>query len=156
VAEVGKISDDSSDASDLDTTAVTARCSGPLKARERICIRRLGFKMWRSFLDARLKGDTIVGISNFTNRAVAVGELVRVKDKFQVTIPVEVRTAVAIREGDYLEVSAVPDGVLFRPRRVVSPGQSVRTILDFLREAHGPGRSKAEIDAQLDAQRSEW
>ena len=42
-------------------------------------------------------------------------ELVRVNVKFQVTIPVTVRLAARIRPGDYLEISAVPEGVLLRP-----------------------------------------
>lgn len=85
-----------------------------------------------------------------------MAELVRVKDKFQVTIPVQVREAAAIQAGDYLEVTAVPDGILLRPQRLVAAKRSARTILDFLADAHGPGRNKAEIDSDLDAQRNEW
>jgi AbrB family looped-hinge helix DNA binding protein len=84
-----------------------------------------------------------------------MADLVRVKGKFQVTLPARVRSAAAIREGDYLEVFAVPEGILLRPQRIVASG-SVRSILDFLRETHGPGRTKAQIDAELNAQRDQW
>ena len=85
-----------------------------------------------------------------------MAELVRVKDKFQVTIPLQVRSAVAIRTGDYLEASVVPEGILLRPRRVIAPPQPVRTLLQFLKASHGAARTKAEIDAALDAQRDQW
>lgn len=85
-----------------------------------------------------------------------MSELVRVKERFQVTIPVNVRSAASIQTGDYLEVSAVAEGILLRPKRMVSADRSVRTIVDFLRENHGPGRTKARIDADLGTQRNEW
>lgn len=40
-----------------------------------------------------------------------MAELVGVKDNFQVTIPLHVRSAASIRAGDYLEVSAVAEGI---------------------------------------------
>ena len=83
-------------------------------------------------------------------------DLVRVKGKFQVTIPAQVRESIAIREGDYLEVSAVPEGILLKPQRVVAAGRSIRTILDFLHEQRGAGRTKQDIDAELQAQRDQW
>ena len=85
-----------------------------------------------------------------------MSELVRVKDKFQVTIPRDIRMAAAIEAGDYLEISAVAEGILMRPRRVVAKGKPVRTILDYLRESRGVERSKADIDAVLNQQRDEW
>jgi AbrB family looped-hinge helix DNA binding protein len=85
-----------------------------------------------------------------------MADLVRVKDKFQVTIPLEVRSATKIRTGDYLEVSAVAEGILLRPQRVVNAKKSSRTILDFLKESRAVRRTKANIDKQLNAQRDEW
>jgi AbrB family looped-hinge helix DNA binding protein len=85
-----------------------------------------------------------------------MAELVRVKDKFQVTLPARIRAMASIREGDYLEVAAVPEGILLRPRRIEGAERPSRSILDFLREPHGPGRTKAEIDAELDAERNRW
>lgn len=82
--------------------------------------------------------------------------LVRVKDKFQVTLPLRVREATAIRTGDYLEVSVVPEGILLRSRHAGAPARPARTILDFLGEFHGSSRTKAEVDAGLDAQREGW
>ncbi len=84
-------------------------------------------------------------------------ELVRVKDKFQVTLPLGVRSAAAIRTGDYLEVSAVAEGILLRPQRVIGDQKlPARTILDFLNEPRTVRRTKAQIDRQVKAQRDEW
>lgn len=49
-----------------------------------------------------------------------LSELVRVKDKFQLTIPRDIRMAAAFLAGDYLEISTVAEGILMRPRRVVA------------------------------------
>lgn len=69
-------------------------------------------------------------------RLTNMAELVRVKDKYQVTIPAEVRAAVAIQTGDYLEASAYQGGILLRPKRVSDPrGTSSPTILDYLRKS---------------------
>ena len=46
-------------------------------------------------------------------------DLVRVKEKFQVTIPLTVRRRLAVNEGDYLEVIASDDGILLRDRKSV-------------------------------------
>jgi AbrB family looped-hinge helix DNA binding protein len=88
-----------------------------------------------------------------------VSELVRVKDKFQVTLPVETREAASIKLGDYLEVLVVPEGILLRPRRLVPASRgrrAARTILDFLAESRSPGRSKTDIDRELKAERDRW
>lgn len=85
-----------------------------------------------------------------------MADLVRVKDKFQVTIPLGVRSAASIRTGDYLEVSAVAEGILLRPQRVVRAQKPNRTILDFLKESRTAGRTKADIDQQVNSQRDEW
>lgn len=45
--------------------------------------------------------------------------LVTVKGKFQVTIPAKLRKQAAIREGDILEATLTPEGILLRPKAVV-------------------------------------
>lgn len=85
-----------------------------------------------------------------------MAELVRVDDNFQVTLPPLARSSVSIRVGDYLEVSAVADGILLRPSAVIHTPNSTRTILDFLSESRTAGRSKADIDRQLNVLRNEW
>ena len=86
-----------------------------------------------------------------------MANLVRIKDKFQLTLPVQVRKQLAVREGDYLEASVVGDSVVFRPSQ---PGSAARpaekSILDFLSEPLPAGRSRRAIEAQLRADRRAW
>jgi AbrB family looped-hinge helix DNA binding protein len=86
-----------------------------------------------------------------------MAELVRVKDKYQVTIPAEIRAVISIQTGDYLEASAFQGGILLRPKRVSDPqGASSPTILDFLRTSRAVQRTKSDIDAALNSQRDAW
>lgn len=78
--------------------------------------------------------------------------LVRVKTKAQVTLPLKVRQALGIQEGDYLEVSVEGNRIVLIPRAVVDKFPSVtlsekgqqmlEEALDDLRE----GRTKAHGD----------
>jgi AbrB family looped-hinge helix DNA binding protein len=85
-----------------------------------------------------------------------MAQIVRVKDKFQVTIPVDVRLAISIQTGDYLEASIYEGGVLLRPKRISDSRGASPTILDFLRKKRIVKRTKSEIDATLKAQRDAW
>ena len=85
-----------------------------------------------------------------------MAELVRVKDKFQVTIPVEVRAAISIEKGDYLEATVYEGGILLRPKRISDPVGKTPSILDFLRKKRTAVRTKSDIDAALNAQRDAW
>ena len=85
-----------------------------------------------------------------------MAELVRVKDKFQVTIPVEVRASISIQTGDYLEASVYEGGILLRPKRISDPKGATSSILDFLRKKRTAARTKSDIDAALNAQRDAW
>lgn len=78
--------------------------------------------------------------------------LVRVKTKAQVTLPLKVRQALGIQEGDYLEVSVEGNRIVLIPQAVVDKFPSVtlsekgqqmlEEALDDLRE----GRTKAHQD----------
>ncbi len=46
--------------------------------------------------------------------------LMRVRRMAQLTLPAEVRRALKVKEGDYLEAKVVKDGVLLKPVAVVS------------------------------------
>jgi AbrB family looped-hinge helix DNA binding protein len=84
-------------------------------------------------------------------------DLVRVKDKFQLTIPVALRRQLSVREGDYLEASVTEDGIVFRPQKLVDAGTPRQpSILDFLREPRPYQRTRQQIDADLKADRDSW
>ncbi len=45
--------------------------------------------------------------------------LVKVKNKFQITIPTKVRNEVHIKEGDFLEIKAKGETIVIKPKAVV-------------------------------------
>ena len=83
-------------------------------------------------------------------------DLVRVKEKFQVTIPLAVRRRFAVNEGDYLEAIASEDGILLRPQRLVHATASRPSLLDFLAEPRPHSRSREAIDEALAEDRGSW
>ena len=54
--------------------------------------------------------------------------LVRVRRAAQLTLPAEIRGALNVKEGDYLEVSVTKDGVLLKPVAVVARAHAWRQI----------------------------
>ena len=55
--------------------------------------------------------------------------LMRVRRLAQLTLPAEVRRALKVKEGDYLEAKVVKDGVLLKPVAVVSRSRAWKRIL---------------------------
>jgi AbrB family looped-hinge helix DNA binding protein len=56
--------------------------------------------------------------------------LVKVRRAAQITLPAEVRDALRVGEGDYLEAELVEGGVMFRPVAIVSREQAWRDVED--------------------------
>ncbi len=80
--------------------------------------------------------------------------VVRVRRKYQVTIPVEIRERLGLAEGDYLEVTEQENQIVLRPKAVVDkPDQEalkkIQGILDRIRE-HDIPEEEVERDV-LDA-----
>ena len=75
--------------------------------------------------------------------------LVTVKPKFQVTIPAKLRKGLDLREGDVMEASVVPDGILLRPKVVVDRDYHVRRVAEVLARLEPPpedaGRSEDDV-----------
>ena len=45
--------------------------------------------------------------------------LVKIKEKFQVTIPIEIRKEIHLKEGDILEVVVQKNVIMFKPKAVI-------------------------------------
>jgi AbrB family looped-hinge helix DNA binding protein len=86
-----------------------------------------------------------------------MANLTRVKDKFQITIPVALRTATALQLGDYLEATQFEDGILLRPQRLAGGTASKpKGIVDFLHETRSLSRTRQDIDASVADDRASW
>ncbi len=55
--------------------------------------------------------------------------LVKVKNKFQITIPTKVRDEVHIKEGDFLEIEAQGETIVIKPKEIVDR-KSVAAAID--------------------------
>ena len=85
-----------------------------------------------------------------------MANLVRIKDKFQVTIPLTLRRKLAMQEGDYLEVSVSDNTLVLRPQRLANAKTRTPSLLDFLMEPRQSQRSRRAIDSGLAAERATW
>jgi len=78
--------------------------------------------------------------------------LVRVRRMAQLTLPVEVRRALKVQEGDYLEARIVKDGVLLKPVAVVErkrAWQRIQKVAARVRDS----KSVAEEDVRAEEER---
>jgi|GEM_PF-654017 len=87
--------------------------------------------------------------------------LVRVKQKFQVTLPVEVRGALHIEEGDLLEALVQDDSVVLTPKAVVDKKSLDAYLDERLEELHagktvGPFTSTEEYECKADFMRIDF
>jgi AbrB family looped-hinge helix DNA binding protein len=73
--------------------------------------------------------------------------LVRVKGKYQVTIPKEVRRKLGLRVGDYLEVEVQGSTILFRPIALVD-FEKLQAVLEKLREKRA-ALSEEEVEREV-------
>ena len=72
---------------------------------------------------------------------IASVPLVRVKGKYQVTLPASIRQKVGVLVGDLLEAKVEKDKITLTPKRVVD--REIAMALDDMRKGrvHGPFRS---------------
>lgn len=79
--------------------------------------------------------------------------LVTIEPKFQITIPVELCRQIGLREGDVMDATAVGDGILLRPKKVVDRSAAADRIAEiFARSKPLPedaGRSEEEIMQEI-------
>ncbi len=78
-----------------------------------------------------------------------VMSLVKVRRAAQITLPGDIRKALQVEEGDYLEAELVEGGVLLRPVTVVDKAQAWNRLERILGKARftGPGEEPSEQDA---------
>ena len=80
--------------------------------------------------------------------------LVRLRERAQITLPQEVRNALRVKQGDYLEAEIVEGGVLLRPTTVIDRDAS-RARLQALfadgRQGTDPAAKPSDDDVMQDA-----
>jgi AbrB family looped-hinge helix DNA binding protein len=79
--------------------------------------------------------------------------LMRVRRAAQLTLPADIRQALNVQEGDYLEASVTPEGVLLKPVAVVQREQAWQRIQEITSQVKdlqpGTPLSVEELDQQI-------
>ena len=79
--------------------------------------------------------------------------LVRVRRLAQITLPAEMRRALNVQEGDYLEAEIVGDGVLLKPVAVVERERAWQRIADVKSRVRdlkpNPDQTAAESEEEI-------
>lgn len=79
--------------------------------------------------------------------------LVRVRRLAQLTLPAEMRRALNVQEGDYLEAEIVKDGVLLKPVAVVERERAWQRIADVKSRVRdlkpNPSQSDSEVEEEI-------
>lgn len=60
--------------------------------------------------------------------------LVKVKEKFQVTIPAPIRKQLALRVGDVLEAEVTQEGIVLKPKLVLDRSRALERLLSAVEE----------------------
>ena len=66
--------------------------------------------------------------------------LVRVKEKFQVTIPTELREALHLTVGDLLEATIENDTIVLKPKAVVDRREAWNGVIEVIERVHAKQR----------------
>ncbi|MFQ5796690.1 MAG: AbrB/MazE/SpoVT family DNA-binding domain-containing protein [Candidatus Bipolaricaulia bacterium] len=87
--------------------------------------------------------------------------LVKIKDRYQVTIPAKFREALGVQIGDYLEAELQDDKIVFTPKLLMDKETAwnmVRTVLDRVHAKIGDvdeAQVEQEVSAAIEAVRKE-
>ncbi len=75
--------------------------------------------------------------------------LVKVKEKFQVTIPASVRSQLQLGVGDFLDVSVLEDGIMLKPKVVMDRKGVVEELRKVFAKASGKSPLKGKSDNEI-------
>ncbi len=70
--------------------------------------------------------------------------LVKVKEKFQVTIPTELREALHIAVGDILEATIENETIVLKPKAVVDRKQAWNGVIEVMERVHAKQRPRTK------------
>jgi len=74
--------------------------------------------------------------------------LVRVKEKYQVTIPKEVRRKLVLRVGDYLEVEVQGSTILLKPKALLDKDEALEKLQAVLEKLRGKRAALSEEEVE--------
>ncbi len=77
--------------------------------------------------------------------------LVKIKEKYQVTLPVEIRERLALKVGDLLEVDLKDKDIVFKPKTLINKNQAWERLMAVLEKVHqqNKGVDPAEVERDV-------
>ena len=96
-------------------------------------------------------------------QGVLVLPLVKVKEKFQITLPVEIRKQLRLGVGDLLEATIQGQTIVLKPKDVVDRAQARQQLIEVMDRVHAklppstqdPKEEEEEIAREIKAYRKE-
>ena len=70
--------------------------------------------------------------------------LVKVKEKFQVTIPTELREALHLTVGDLLEATIENETIVLKPKAVVDRTEAWNSVIEVMERVHAKQRPSTQ------------
>ena len=70
--------------------------------------------------------------------------LVKVKEKFQVTIPTELREALHLAVGDLLEATIEHDTIVLKPKTIVDRTEAWNSVIEVMERVHAKQRPSTQ------------
>lgn len=82
--------------------------------------------------------------------------LVKIRERAQITLPAEVRRALKVGQGDYLEAEVVEGGLMLRPVALVDRDAAKARLEELLRGSRyvGPGPEPSEDEVMEEVVRA--
>jgi len=66
--------------------------------------------------------------------------LVKIKEKYQVTIPSAIRDKLSLKVGDMLEADLENDQIVLKPKMIVDKSEAWRKLLDIMESVHSKNK----------------
>jgi AbrB family looped-hinge helix DNA binding protein len=96
-------------------------------------------------------------------QGVLILPLVKVKEKFQITLPVEIREQLRLGVGDLLEATIQGQTIVLKPKDVVDRAQTRQQLIEVMDRVHAklppstqdPKEEEEEIAREIKAYRKE-
>lgn len=82
--------------------------------------------------------------------------IIRIRERAQITLPAEVRRALNVGKGDYLEAEVVEGGLMLKPVALIDREMARTRLRELLRGSRyvGPGPEPSEDDVMEEAVRA--
>lgn len=82
---------------------------------------------------------------------VALMPLVKIKEKYQVTLPAEIRERLALKVGDLLEVDLKDNNIVFKQKTLIDKNPAWERLMVVLEKVHqqNKGADPAEVERDV-------